>query len=60
MRYVLRFLLSFVAVTCLLLVAHPARAETPGAREPARVTVYPVSRVREGGWYLLRISIQGE
>ena len=60
MRYLLRFVLQFVAVTCLLLVAHPARAEKPGVREPARVTVYPVSRVREGGWYLQRISIQGE
>jgi hypothetical protein len=49
-----------VAFTCLLLVAQPARAEKPGAREPARVTVYPVSRVREGGWYLQRISIQGD
>jgi hypothetical protein len=29
MRYVLRFVLSFVAYTCLLLVAHPARAEMP-------------------------------
>ena len=60
MRYVLRFLLSLVAVTCLLLVAQPVRAEKPAARDPARVTVYPVSRTREGGWYLQRISIQGE
>ena len=60
MRYLLRFILQFVAVTCLLLVAQPLRADSPGRREPARVTVYPVSRVREGGWYLQRITIQGE
>ena len=60
MRYLLRFILQFVAVTCLLLVAQPARADLPGRREPARVTIYPVSRVREGGWYLQRITIQGE
>lgn len=60
MRILLRLLLQFVAVSCLLLVAHPARAEKPGAREPARVTVYPVSRIREGGYYLQRIAIQGD
>src|SRR5262249_29688705 len=50
----------FVTVTALLFAVAPVRAELPGTHAPARVTVFPVSREREGGWYLQRITIQGE
>jgi murein DD-endopeptidase MepM/ murein hydrolase activator NlpD len=37
----------------------PLRA-VASPRDPARVTVYPVSRQREGEWQLQRIALQGE
>lgn len=53
-------------VTALaLLAALTAGSPVPGSQAlaphaPARVTVYPVSRRREGAWQLQRIALEGE
>ncbi len=54
-----------MVTTLALLAALTAGSPVPGSRalaphEPARVTVYPVSRRREGEWQLQRIALEGE
>ena len=49
--------LSILAATTL---AAPSRDPEPRAlREPARVTIYPLSQRREGEWRLQRIALSG-
>jgi murein DD-endopeptidase MepM/ murein hydrolase activator NlpD len=55
-----RILMWAAALGAVLCAAPPAYAEPRGAGAPARVTVYPVSRRREGEWMLQRIALQGE
>ncbi len=50
--------LSLLAATTL---TAPSRDPEPRAlREPARVTIYPLSQRREGEWRLQRIALSGE
>ncbi len=50
----------FTVLASVALVSPSSGPEPRAARQPSRVTIYPVSQRREGEWRLQRIAVSGE